>query len=245
MATQASIKKVTLIKTGQTFEELSATRGCFERWFGEIFGEHVEEWEVIHAHKGQALPPLSAPEAVVVTGSPVSVYERLPWSEATGAWLAELITREVPVLGVCYGHQLIAHALGGEVARSPNGREVGAVEVTHTGDPIFDGLPERFSVWQSHIDEVTRPPAHAEVIASNEHSAVQAMAIGARCRTVQWHPEFDGQIGRHYIQARAHLINQERGEGYAAQLVRAQPETLSSGAQIIANFARQWLSSAR
>lgn len=237
------IKRITLIKTGQTFDELSARRGCFERWFEEVFGDHVDEWEVIHAHLGQALPSLSAPRAVVVTGSPVSVYERLPWSEATASWLAELITREVPVLGVCYGHQLIAHALGGEVSRSPNGREVGAVEVRHNGDPLFDGLPERFSVWQSHVDEVSRAPEGAEVIAYNEHSAVQAMAVGPLCRTVQWHPEFDGEIGRHYIKARAHLIDQERGEGSAERLALTQPQALNSGARLIQNFARQWLRS--
>ena len=234
-----------MIKTGQTFDDLSAKRGCFEAWFQASFGPHVEEWEVIEAHLGQPLPALSEPEAVVVTGSPDSVYERLPWSEATAAWLAELLTREIPVLGVCYGHQLIAHALGGEVSRSPQGREVGAVEVTHTGDPIFEGLEGSFSVWQSHIDEVSQAPAHAKVIAYNQHSGVQAMAIGEHCRTVQWHPEFDGEIGRYYIQARAELIDQERGEGAAAQLERAQPDELSSGRQIIRNFVRGWLSSER
>lgn len=241
--TSSSIDKVTLIKTGQTFDELRAHKGCFEQWFASVFGETVPTWEVIHAHQGQALPPLNTPQAVVVTGSPVSVYERLPWSEATAAWLAELITRNIPVLGVCYGHQLIAHALGGEVRPSPHGREVGAVEIEHNGDLLFEGLPQRFSVWQSHIDEVVNPPAHARVIASNQHSSVQAMAIGEHCRTVQWHPEFDGEIGRHYIKARAHLIDQERGDGAARALEQAQPLELSSGAQLIRNFARHWLHS--
>jgi len=235
------IKRVTLIKTGQTFDELSARRGCFERWFAAGFAGRVEDWEVVHAHQGAPLPPVTAPEAVVVTGSPVSVYERLPWSEATAAWLAQLLEREIPVLGICYGHQLIAHALGGEVSRSPRGREVGAVEIKGEDDPLFEGLGPQFSVWQSHIDEVSVAPAGARIIARNEHSAVQAMAIGDHCRTVQWHPEFDGEIGRHYIKARAQLIDEERGEGAAARLEASQPSDLPSGAQILANFARAWL----
>ena len=240
-----SARKLTLIKTGQTFDDLSPRRGCFEQWFGAVFGDLIGEWEVVHAHQGAPLPSLNSVEAVLVSGSPVSVYERLPWSEATAAWLAEVIARDTPVLGVCYGHQLIAHALGGEVTPSPNGREVGGVEVERADlsnpDPLFEGLEGRFGVWQSHIDEVSTPPAHARVIARNAHSAVQAMAIGERCRTVQWHPEFDADIVRHYIRARAHLIDAERGEGSAERLALSQPEQLSSGAQIVRNFVHHWL----
>ena len=241
--------KVTLLKTGQTFDDLSPQRGCFEDWFSAIFGELVGEWEVVRAHQGEPLPPASAVEAVVVSGSPASVYEREAWSEASAAWLAEVIARDVPVLGVCYGHQLIAHALGGEVRRSPQGREMGAVEIERLdmregegeGDPIFEGLPPRFSVWQSHMDEVSVAPPGAKVLARNEHTAVQAMAGGERCRTIQWHPEFDAEIARHYIRARAHLIDAERGEGAAAALELTQPAALTSGATITRNFALRWL----
>ena len=105
-------------------------------------------------------------------------------------------------------------------------------------DPLFEGLPGRFGVWQSHCDEVVEPPACARVIARNAHSAVQAMAIGERCRTVQWHPEFSEGVMRHYISARAHLIDAERGEGAAAALLATQPNTLHSGAVVLSNFAR-------
>ena len=230
---------ITLLQTGQTFPELSAARGGFDRWFAEGFGASVSAWEVVDAHLGAPLPHPERVSGVVVTGSPMSVYERHAWSEEAAAWLARVIAREVPVLGVCYGHQLIAHALGGRVERAARGREIGGVEVERLeDDPLFEGLPARFGVWQSHSDEVVLPPPGARVIARNDHSAVQAMAIGDRCRTVQWHPEFDAGVMRHYITARAHLIDAERGEGAAAALLASQPSALGSGAAVMGNFAR-------
>jgi len=235
----SSLPRVTLLQTGETFPELSAARGGFDRWFADGFGGAVGGWEVVDAHRGAPLPSAEGVWGVVVTGSPMSVYERHAWSEEAAGWLARVIARGAPVLGVCYGHQLIAHALGGRVERAARGREIGGVEVERLADdPLFEGLPARFGVWQSHSDEVVAPPPGARVIARNAHSAVQAMAIGEACRTVQWHPEFDAGVMRHYIGARAHLIDAERGTGAAAALLASQPAALPSGAAVMGNFAR-------
>jgi GMP synthase (glutamine-hydrolysing) len=234
--------RVTLLKTGQTFDELKEAQGCYERWFSQTFGQHVSDWSLVDPPRGHALPPADSVEAVVVTGSPISVYERLSWSVASGEWLAKVIEREIPVLGVCYGHQLIAEALGGEVKRSQRGREMGAIEITQTtNDPLFQGLPKVFKAWQTHIDEVVTPPPEAVVIATNDHCAIQAMAIGPRCRTVQWHPEMNREIMAYYVRARREVIDEEWGAGAAQSLEARLPETLSSGPKILANFIERYV----
>lgn len=208
----------------------------------EGFGHEITQWQHINLPLGASLPSLEEVEAVVVTGSPVSVYDYLPWSVRAGEWLAEVIQRERPVLGVCYGHQLIAEALGGRVERSHKGREMGAVKIHQVGeDSLFAGLPQSFEVWQTHIDEVTHPPLNAQVIAYNEHCGVQAMAIGDHCRTVQWHPEMSYDIMKYYVQARETLIDQEWGAGSAQHLIKDLPDSLESGRLIFSNFAQKFL----
>ena len=82
--------------------------------------------------RGEALPDPRSVRAVVVTGSAAMVTSREPWSERTAAWLCETVEVKTPVLGICYGHQLLAHALGGRVEDNPQGRHIGTVDVTLT-----------------------------------------------------------------------------------------------------------------
>ena len=175
------------MKTGETFQALKLVEGCYEQWFDRLFEGRLE-WNIVDAPYGDTLPEPSTVEALVITGSPVSVYEKWAWSVACSQWLGRVWSYNRPMLGICYGHQLLADALGGEVTASPNGREMGAVKVQKTQpDPIFEGLNDDFMVWQTHIDEVSRLPDQAEVIASNNHCPIQAMSVGNHCRTIQWH----------------------------------------------------------
>ena len=233
--------KVTFLKTGETFEDLKPYEGCYETWFSRLFGDQLT-WDIINAPYGDALPPPERVNALLITGSPVSIYERLDWSVACSHWLAKVWERGVPILGICYGHQLMADALGGEVLASPNGREMGSVTVEQLGeDPLFMGLEKRFDVWQTHVDEVIRAPSIAEVIATNDHCAVQAMALGQHCRTVQWHPEINRSIMAHYIEARRASIEEGWGEGSADLLLEGLPSSVQSGSVIARNFIDSWL----
>src|SRR5262245_61079370 len=97
--------------------------------------------EVAAVAQGDPLPAPESPAGVVVTGSSAMVSHREPWSELTAEWLARAVELGTPVLGICYGHQLLAHALGGAVGRNPRGREIGTVEVRSLlpgqQDPLF------------------------------------------------------------------------------------------------------------
>jgi GMP synthase (glutamine-hydrolysing) len=150
--------------------------------------------------------------------------------DALGAWLLEAAGRQRAVLGVCFGHQLLARALGGRVERHPRGPEAGTVEVRLTGpgrrDPLFAGLPDRLSVQQIHEDHVREPPPRAVILAENGHAPVQAFAHGPYLRAVQFHPEFDAERCRTLCEAHREWLDQERPRHAATVLasIRQTPE---------------------
>lgn len=136
-----------VIKTGKTYDNIRDAHGCFDDWMAEGLGVPREQVDVVSVFEGDALPAqLHGYAGVVITGSPAMVTERLPWSEMLAQRLSEEISQRpgLPVIGICYGHQLLAHALGGDVAYNPRGREIGTVKISltdaHRDDPLFAGL---------------------------------------------------------------------------------------------------------
>jgi GMP synthase (glutamine-hydrolysing) len=120
------------------------------------------------------------------------------------AWLRDAGERGTPVLGVCFGHQLLAYAYGARVEKNPRGREIGTVDVAVTReDPLFDGLPPTLTVQTTHEDIVPEAPREATVLAGNDFCAVQAFAVGKNIRAVQFHPEIQPGTMAAMIRARA------------------------------------------
>jgi GMP synthase (glutamine-hydrolysing) len=112
-----------------------------------------------------------------------------------------IIARRQPVLGVCFGHQLLGRGLGGEVRQHPAGWEVGTckVKLTDAGleSPLFAGFDPEFDVIESHRDAVFTLPAGARLLATNAHTPIQAFSVEDRFFGVQFHPEMNGEILRH------------------------------------------------
>ncbi len=229
--------KPVLLMTGHTFPELAERRGDFDTWFEAGAGIPLH---AVDAEGGETLPDPRGVDGVIVTGSKHSVHEKAPWSVTAGAWLAEAVRAEVPVLGVCYGHQLLGEAFGGEVGPNPNGREIGVVQIDRLVEvPLFEGLEDRFAVVQTHSDAVNRPPPGWEVLARTDNTPVQAMRHGSAI-TVQWHPEMDREVIRYYLAQRAEAVDAELGAGTAARLI-AEAEDPVSGPMILRNWVRHYL----
>jgi GMP synthase (glutamine-hydrolysing) len=134
------------------------------------------------------------------------VTDREPWSETTAAWIARAVELGKPVLGICYGHQLMAHALGGEVRYNPRGREIGTTDVklnsAAQSDPLFGRFAEILHLPVCHLQAVVRLPARATVLGSTLLDPHQVVRFGPLAWGVQFHPEFDANIVRAYIDAR-------------------------------------------
>lgn len=140
--------------------------------------------------------------AVIVTGSPLSVIDRLPWMELASERLRELVRGEVPLLGICFGHQLLGYALGGRVALNPRGREMGTVGFANSvSDPVL-GEPGSWLVNTTHLDSVVQLPPGAEVLGATQLEPYAAVRFGRCAWGVQFHPEIDGAVMQEYIAAR-------------------------------------------
>ena len=228
-----------IVKVGGTFEALRTQRGDFEHWIADGLGTEALPLLVIDPRRGDTLPDPAEVSGVVVTGSHAMVSHREPWSETTAAWLARLVARGTPVLGICYGHQLLAHALGGEAGDHPLGAEVGTVTVTLDAaaatDPLLQGLPARFSANAVHWQSALRLPDGAVRLAASAHEPVHAFRVGGNAWGLQFHPEFDADAMRGYIDMLADGLRKE-GADPAALRERVAPTDAAAG--LLGRFAR-------
>ncbi|AQU81463.1 MULTISPECIES: glutamine amidotransferase [unclassified Halomonas] len=205
-----------IIKTGDAFPEVVDQHGDFEQLFIEQLSA------ALPAHLSLAIwdarltstPPANVAGAVI-TGSHSMVSNAEPWSEALKPWLQQALAEDIPLLGVCYGHQLMAAALGGTSDYHPTGRESGTrrVRLTQAGqqDPLFSQLPESFPAHLTHAQSVMELPTNTTVLAHNSHDAHQALRYGPRQWSVQFHPEFTPPVMRAYIE-RQRAALRDQGE---------------------------------
>lgn len=224
-----------IIKTGDAFPEVIDQHGDFEQLFinqlSTALPDHLSltVWDA----RKQATPPAPTSFAgIMLTGSHSMVSEQAPWSEALKPWLQQALAEDVPMLGVCYGHQLMASAFGGISDYHPTGRESGTrnVRLTQAGhqDPLFSKLPSHFSAHLTHAQSVMQLPPNTTVLAHNSHDAHQALRYGPRQWSVQFHPEFTPQVMRAYIERqRAALRDQGDDPDALLNAINDTPEATS------------------
>lgn len=160
--------------------------------------------------EGEPLPDFSQIRCAIITGSPAMVTEHLDWSETLAEWILKA-HQNIPLLGVCYGHQLIAYALGGVVDYNPNGREIGTVVASKViDDPLFYGLDSQFEVQTTHSQSVIRLPGTATLLATTQLDPHHAFKIGNNTYGVQFHPEFSARTIQHYLVTRREEIVSEK-----------------------------------
>jgi GMP synthase (glutamine-hydrolysing) len=139
-------------------------------------------------------------DAVMISGSPRDAFADDEWTHGLMAKVARLLEKKKPVLGVCYGHQILGRVKGGKVGRCEGGWELGEnqVQITSEGmsSPLLEGLPKQMNVMQSHRDCVLNVPGQGVLLASSPHTRVQAARWAEQAYGVQFHPEFTGEVLR-------------------------------------------------
>jgi GMP synthase (glutamine-hydrolysing) len=227
-----------VIKTGSTMPDLKARRGDFEDWILQGLDISPDRAWVVDVSEGEALPHYHEICGLAITGSHAMVTEQRDWSEATAEWLATAAAKQIPTLGICYGHQLLAHCLGGKVDWNPKGREVGTIDVTlhptAQDDPLFADLPNSISVNLSHRQAVLELPPDVTLLASSAMADHIAFRYGENVWGLQFHPEFDRDVMQSYIRyAREGLI----AESQDPDALLAQTQETPQGLQVMARFA--------
>jgi GMP synthase (glutamine-hydrolysing) len=197
-------KPILIVKLGATFPELSLKIGDFEDWIKMAIASLSCSVTILDAKACPVLPEPRLFAGIILTGSSAMVTDKEAWSERLKSWLILCANKSIPVLGICYGHQLLADTFGGKVETRKEGVEIGTVTITRSlksqSDDLFKDLPIAFSAHTVHWQSVTQLPAHAVLLGSSKLDRHHAYRIGNTIWGVQFHPEFSETAMSFYIQ---------------------------------------------
>jgi GMP synthase (glutamine-hydrolysing) len=232
-------QKIVVIKTGEPVPKVATTRGQFADLIAGSIGDAFQGEYAVVDIRTEALPALGADALIVITGSSANVPHREPWMLKAEAWLREVVASGTPTFGICFGHQMLAQALGGEVQRNPRGREIGTLEIERADhDPIFDGVPMTFEANVTHVDSVIRLPEGAASLARSRLEDHHAIRFTETCYGVQFHPEIDAEVMRGYIETRHEIL---RTEGFDVDAMLERLGEGEPGRQTLRNFVRRFV----
>jgi GMP synthase (glutamine-hydrolysing) len=231
------MKPVLIIRTGRAPDNIRARHGDFPHWF-RIGAQLAMPAQVVDVVAGESLPPPGAVAGAIITGSAAMVTERAAWSERTAGWLRDAMDVELPLFGVCFGHQLMAHALGGRVDYLPGGREIGTQPIelrpAAARDPLAAALPGVFRAHTTHEQSVLEPPPGATVLASSARDPHHLLRYGRQAMSAQFHPEFNADVMRAYIHRKRDAM---RREGSDPHLVYRQVAPTPVARKLMRAFA--------
>lgn len=214
-----------ILQTGDAPDPVRATSGNYPDMFERLLagrGFDFRTWRVLDMDFPEG--PHAA-DGWLITGSRFGVYEDHPFIAPLEAFIRAVRDARVPMVGVCFGHQIIAQALGGKVEKFAGGWSVGPQ------DYDFGGAPVTLNAW--HQDQVVRRPEDARVVASSGFCDNAALAYGDDIFTVQAHPEFDRQITQGLVDHRGDAVPRDLIATAQARLDASGPA--ASGAALLAD----------
>ncbi len=187
-----------ILKCGQSPEVIRDEQGDYDTMFERLLDRRGFRFSSWHVENMEFPVSIHDAQGWLLTGSRHGTYEDLPFIPPLEHFIREAYDAAIPLVGICFGHQIIAQALGGKVMKSPKGWIVGAQEYDFNGQKIV------LNAW--HQDQVVELPADAYVVAQNESCENAALIYGDRAFTVQAHPEFDDSFIEGLIAHRAEGI---------------------------------------
>lgn len=231
-------KPLLIMKTGTLSPEMIEKYGDYDALYPRMAGIPRDRTAVAYVAAGETPEEPGAYCGVLISGSAAMVTDHAHWSEEAAAWLRGAIAANLPVLGICYGHQLLAHALGGEIAYLPGGREAGTVDLQvfpEAGEhPWLRDVPEYCQGNVVHSQGVRVLPPQARVLGRSQRDPHQIVLYAPRVMGLQFHPEFGGEFLRDCLTFMA--VREPSLKGLYLQLAAAAKDTPRS-LSILRNFA--------
>ncbi len=186
--------KIGILQTGQAPQDLRAQQGDYPAMFERLLAGHGFDFASWHVEGMEFPASVHDADGWLITGSRHGVYEDHPFIAPLEQFIREAFAAGLPVVGICFGHQIMAQALGGKVAKFDQGWAVGAQEYEIEGEKLV------LNAW--HQDQVLTPPEGAQTIGRNAFCEHAALGYGKLGYSVQLHPEFDDSFIQGLIDTR-------------------------------------------
>jgi GMP synthase-like glutamine amidotransferase len=219
--------RIGILQTGRVPAELEGRHGQYPVMFARLFDGHGFTFETFMVIDGQFPASVHDCDGWLITGSAHGAYDDLPWIPALEQFIRDAYKADVPVAGICFGHQIMAQALGGKVEKYSGGWGAGTMRYR-----MADG--REYALNAMHQDQVVQRPHEAEVICSSEFCENAGFAYKGKAISFQPHPEFDDHFMDELLALRA-------GKSMSHERAAAARESLGNGTdspQIAAEIAR-------
>jgi GMP synthase-like glutamine amidotransferase len=231
--------KIGLLKCDTVHEKFRHIAGDYSDAFINLFSAYAPEisLEIYDVEQGHYPGSLDECGGYLTTGSYRSVYDDIPWILRLRDFVAELYRNNKKFVGICFGHQMIAQALGGKCEQSERGWGIGVHTVRITRKkPWMRPKLDRYDLIVCHLDEVTELPEGSELLGTNEHCPNSMFALGDHFLGIQAHPEFTAAYAEALMLARIERIGRKKVEQARETLKREVHEKILT--RWIANFLK-------
>ena len=200
--------KIGLLECDDVVGRFPEVQGGYREMFAALLPGF--EFRYYDAHRGVIPASPSECEAWLCTGSKYSVYEKHPWVDDLSGFIRRIHERRQKFVGICFGHQMLAHAMGGEVAKARQGWGVGVLGLDILRkEPWMQPPRPQVRIQHMHQDQVLRLPKESILLGKSDHCEVGMFRIGETMLGIEGHPEFTVEYGAALIKARRQLIGEQ------------------------------------
>lgn len=229
------MRNILIIKCGEPHPKIKDKYGNFEDWIIGQSNLPLTVFKISDVAEGAQLRHPSEYLAAIITGSSANVNQRLPWIKQLKDWIVTARYSNIPVLGICFGHQVIAEALGGSVAPNPSGQSLGIATIFLTPEgkrnSVLKNTGNSFESYVHHSYIVESLPADAQILARNDENTIEAFRVD-KIYGIQFHAEYSPDILKQYLElAKTKDINK----------IRVQIKSSFKNQSIISNFLDETL----
>lgn len=207
--------RIGILEAGVPPGDLAGTFGHYDAMVARLIGDGFAT-RTFAVREGEFPDAPEACDAYVITGSSAGVYDPLPWIAPLAAFLRDAKGR-ARLVGICFGHQIMAEAFGGHAAKSEKGRGIGLHDYAVAARPPWMDEIDRFRIAASHGDQVVRQPPATSVVAESEFTPIAALAYHDQpAISFQGHPEFEPAFARALLERHRGRIDDARLDAAAA-----------------------------